>query len=477
MSPTDRRTRIEALTDAERAQMDGWADRWIAAGLSTARADRATFEAAARDCYRFAGLEPPKVIIWVDSPLVLALAAPIAAALLDSGQGRAVDDAVTGAVTGAVEGAVTDAVDGAVTDAVEGAVDGAVGRAVTGAVTGAVRGAVTGAVRGAVTGAVEGAVTGAVEGAVTDAVDGAVGRAVHGAVEGAVTDAVDGAVGRAVHGAVTDAVRGAVRGAVHGAVEGAVTDAVRRAVRDAVRLRWSHYLGGQFWVGGWWGPAWYSFFREVCHLDLPGDLWDRARAYEQTAQSACWWWPHRDFIMVCERPTVIATELVDPALPRGWGSHRLHREDGPAVAWPDGWGVYSWHGVRVEPWVIETPAADLTVGMVHAEPNAEVRRVLIARMGMARYLTESQARPIQADDYGRLYEIPLDDGRSMRVVRVINGTPEPEGERADCEMGDDGEWYKVYWLRVPSRMTSARQAVAWTNWHEDPATYEEVVRT
>ena len=106
MSPTDRRTRIEALTDAERAQMDGWADRWIAVGLSTARADRATFEAAARDCYRFAGLEPPKAIIWVDSPLVLALAAPIAAALLDSGQGRTVD--------GAVEGAVTDAVDGAV---------------------------------------------------------------------------------------------------------------------------------------------------------------------------------------------------------------------------------------------------------------------------------------------------------------------------------------------------------------------------
>lgn len=361
MSPTDRRTRIEALTDAERAQMDGWADRWIAVGLSTARADRATFEAAARDCYRFAGLEPPKAIIWVDSPLVLALAAPIAAALLDSGQGRTVD--------GAVEGAVTDAVDGAVTDAVDSAMGG------------------------------------------------------------------------------------------------------------AVRLRWSHYLGGQFWVGGWWGPAWYSFFREVCHLDLPGDLWDRARAYEQTAQSACWWWPHRDFIMVCERPTVIATELVDPALPRGWGSHRLHREDGPAVAWPDGWGVYSWHGVRVEPWVIETPAADLTVGMVHAEPNAEVRRVLIARMGMARYLTESQARPIQADDYGRLYEIPLDDGRAMRVVRVVNGTPEPEGERADCEMGDDGEWYKVYWLRVPSRMTTARQAVAWTNWHEDPNTYEEVVRT
>ena len=120
---------------------------------------------------------------------------------------------------------------------------------------------------------------------------------------------------------------------------------------------WHRYLGGQFWVGGWyWGGSWASYFREVCGLHLSGDIWDRARAYEATMESACWWWPHRDFVLAVERPTVIHRELTDPARSRGWKSHRLHCDDGPAVVWPDGWGVYAIHGVRVPRQVVEAPA-------------------------------------------------------------------------------------------------------------------------
>jgi len=34
---------------------------------------------------------------------------------------------------------------------------------------------------------------------------------------------------------------------------------------------------------------------------------------------------------------------------------RLHCEDKKALEYPDGWGVYSWHGVRVPDFVIEKP--------------------------------------------------------------------------------------------------------------------------
>lgn len=50
-------TRITQLSDEERARCDEWADRWIDIGLSTRPADRERFEAAVRDCYRFAGIE------------------------------------------------------------------------------------------------------------------------------------------------------------------------------------------------------------------------------------------------------------------------------------------------------------------------------------------------------------------------------------------------------------------------------------
>src|ERR1051326_8540389 len=98
---------ITSLTPEQKARFAEWRDRWIKIGLCTDQADRDKFERAAIECYRHAGLAPPKRIVWVQSPLVLAYAGPIAMYLLDRG-----------AVHGAVNDAVNDAVHDAVRDAV-----------------------------------------------------------------------------------------------------------------------------------------------------------------------------------------------------------------------------------------------------------------------------------------------------------------------------------------------------------------------
>jgi hypothetical protein len=267
---------------------------------------------------------------------------------------------------------------------------------------------------------------------------------------------VRGAVSDAVNGAVRDAVNGAVRDAVHGAVDGAVRDAVNgaeisKAVWQTIARAWPYIMGGQFWVGyGWrWGPAYTSYFREVCKLELKDDLWDRGRAYEATAESACWWWPHRRFVMVCERPREIHRELVDPSRARGWGSHRLHRDDGPAVAWPDGWGVWSVHGVRVTRQVVEAPQT-LTVEQIRNETNQEVRRVMLDRFGPDRFLRESGAELVHEDECGRLWRTEIPDDEAICMVAVLNSTPEPDGS------------VKTYWLRVPPSISRAREGIAWT---------------
>ncbi len=154
--------------------------------------------------------------------------------------------------------------------------------------------------------------------------------------------------------------------------------------------------------------------------------------------------------MVSERPLSIDRELVDPARPRGWGSHRLHRDDGPAVAWPDGWGVWCIHGVRVTRQIVEAPQT-LTVEQIRDERNAEVRRIMVDRFGAERYLRESDAQLLDDDDeFGKLWRVRLPDDEDLVMVEVINSTPEPDGSS------------KTYWLRVPPTMRSAREAVAWT---------------
>ena len=394
--------RITSLSTAQKAAMQQHADYWIAKSLDISEPDWNEWEEGAKACYGFAGVEWPSNVIRVPNPLVGALAFPIAASIIE----------------GRLAGASPQAdVRGAVGDAVDGAVDGAV------------RGAVGDAVDGAVDGAVRGAVGDAVDGAVGDAVDGAV----DGAVRGAVRDAVDGAVDGAVRDAVGDAVRGAVDGAVGGAVGGAVRDAVDGAVRQAVRTRWHWYLGGQHWNGRlYWGSAWVSFFRDHCDLELDGDLWDRSRAYEK-AQSAGWWWPHRNFVMVTERPKFVRREQVRP---RGWGSHRLHCEDGPAIAW-EGYELYFWHGLQVPAEAFTTPGW-INADRITKERNAELRRAYMEMLpgGQAEYIRDAggemldkvhePAFPGLID--AELWRMPNPDGgEEFMCVLCRNSTAEPDG--------------------------------------------------
>lgn len=332
-------TRIDKLTEAQRAKIDAWADRWIEIGLRTGKADRQTFEAAARRCYEHAKIPWPGRVVWVTSPLVVALAAPVAAFVLELRKKSIID---------------------------------------------------------------------------------------------------------------------------LGAVGGAVGGLIRKAVADVIGRGWVNYIGGQLWCGGWWyGGAYTSFFREICNLDLPGDLWQRGIAYEETIQSACWWYPHRDFVMVCERPTVIHRELADPNRQRGWNSHRLHCVNGPAVAWPDGWGVYAIHGARVPEYVINRPH-EITVVKIKAEKNAEVRRIMIERFGEVRYIEESGMKPIAHDDkFGTIYLEEHEAGRPTARLRVTNRTAEPDGS------------FKIYWLPFNPTLyngDAARipQAAAASTWRTTP---------
>jgi hypothetical protein len=373
--------RIDSLTDGQRAAMTAHADHWITRALDCSEPDWSEWERGMQECYRFANLETPTVVVRVPNPLVGALAFPIAAHLIErAGRSRQVDDAVDDAVGGAVGDAVGDAVGGAVGDAVRGAIG--------------------------------------------DAVRGAVG----------------GAVGDAVGGAVRDAVRGAVDGAVRGAVGGAVDDAVGDAVDDAVRNHWRYRIGGQHWTSSWrWGSAYTSFFRDHCDLELGGDIWDRARAWER-ANTVGWWWPHKQFVMVCERPKFVRREQVRP---RGWGSHRLHCEDGPAIGW-EGWELYFWHGLQVPAEAFTQPGW-LDADRITREQNAELRRAFMEIYGQGRYIREAGGElldevhepPFPGLIDAKLWRLPNPDGPEPLVcVECRNSTPEPNGE------------YKIYSLWV-----------------------------
>lgn len=168
-------------------------------------------------------------------------------------------------------------------------------------------------------------------------------------------------------------------------------------------------------------------------------------------------------IAACERPLALHLD------PEG----RPHAEDGPAIAWPDGFVVHALHGIAVPASVVMEPET-IILQSIDAEPNLEVRRVLIERFGIDRLISEGKAKLVHVDDTGRLWRRPggplpprpvrtstwaaPESTRSwlrrldawVAVVEVENATTEPDGTR------------KRYFLRVPPTMETAREAVAWT---------------
>lgn len=127
----------------------------------------------------------------------------------------------------------------------------------------------------------------------------------------------------------------------------------------------------------------------------------------------------------------------------------LHCVDGPAVEFADGFKIYAFNGVRIPANVVERPQS-VKLEEIDKEANVEVRRIMIQRYGLSRYLEDSGAVQIDADDCGVLYKKALAHDEPIVVVKVTNPTPEPDGT------------HKEYFLRVPPYISTARAAVAWT---------------
>lgn len=67
--------RLTELNDEQVAALDVVRDEWLAHGLSTQPANREEAELGVREAYAAAGLEPPGMTIWLDSPMAGAIGA------------------------------------------------------------------------------------------------------------------------------------------------------------------------------------------------------------------------------------------------------------------------------------------------------------------------------------------------------------------------------------------------------------------
>ena len=144
------------------------------------------------------------------------------------------------------------------------------------------------------------------------------------------------------------------------------------------------------------------------------------------SQSCGWWHPFKGVVFICERPSVQAVNA------RG----QLHCESGPAILCRDSWEVYALNNVRMKKCQVMTPAEQITPREVLSEPNADVRRELIRKVGVERMLAKLPNKSLDKRDNYECLSVNLgagaEDARYLRMLNPSTGTWHLEGVPAEC---------------------------------------------
>lgn len=155
--------------------------------------------------------------------------------------------------------------------------------------------------------------------------------------------------------------------------------------------------------------------------------------------------PYLEVAFVCVKPRLFHRDA----------GNQPHNDNGPAVIFHDGQELYYHHGVVVPPDVIRSPAS-LRSADILKEPNAEIRRVMIAKKGLQAFLAELDTILLDADyeknnpNPRKLYKIDLPDDEPIVALHVIDPAKKRLGLHADV------------FLRVPPGTETCVSAAAWT---------------
>jgi hypothetical protein len=232
-------------------------------------------------------------------------------------------------------------------------------------------------------------------------------------------------------GLITTSVEARTLGHVANLVADSVADAVEAGVTadgegaDPEERVWSS-------VGAYYEASWLSGFSFLNGALAPNAL----QALAHFNQMVSGYWLGTEIALLVRRPNVLSLDA------RG----RLHSPTGRAISYHDGWGCYAWHGVRVPEQVILAPER-LSRDDFLNERNGEVRRVIQERMG-SRFVPEMGGVVLDRGPQGTLYEVrlPADDPESTARYVLMQ----------DASSG------RQYFLRVPPRVQTAAEGVAWS---------------
>jgi hypothetical protein len=190
---------------------------------------------------------------------------------------------------------------------------------------------------------------------------------------------------------------------------------------------YSTYIYGQF---DSYFPGYYRFPEKHLGIKYDEERSKDIKAWEDICKSAGFCYTFENICFVCDRPSILS--INDEGF--------LHSEDGPCMEFRDGYKFYAENGAVFPNWIAESPDK-INVETIKSEDNIEIRRIMINRMGIDKYLQETNAEVLD-------FEV------GERTTRAL--IKEPSGNAYLC--GHDGSTDRVYYMSVDPNSNGCREA-------------------
>lgn len=231
---------------------------------------------------------------------------------------------------------------------------------------------------------------------------------------------------------VWDQVWGQVQNQVRNQIRNQVSDQVEDQILDQV---WSQIQGltnlTYYAITGCYSPmyAFYEFFCKETDVEI-GQVWDEYKYFLK----------HISYIIPTDRYCVVINPF--KTVKRN-DLGVLHCKDGPCIECHDGFKLWAINGIFVDREIVENPSC-VTLDMIEAEENSDMRQVLVEQYGYSRYFQDIGATVVDTD-------VDIDE-----IARMLIKTEDAAYLCCACISSK-----RQYSLRVPFETASCEEASAW----------------
>lgn len=189
---------------------------------------------------------------------------------------------------------------------------------------------------------------------------------------------------------------------------------------------------------------WVSFYKygEYIGVKYENDDQTALDLWENIIQKCGYIFQVGNMVIITNRPEEIHFD----------DNNELHNEMGPAIKFRRGTksNIYSIHGVVVPQNVIMEPEL-LSVEMIEKEDNAEIKRIMMDRMGISKYLEKTGATIVDMDS---TFVSKQNDGRYVPRVLMV------DKDKRKFLVGTDGSTDRVYYMQVPEHVKTCSEAAS-----------------